>query len=305
MHLNQLMDLGAMLEPHTYRHTADRAEALHRLDRWARGPTGRPDLAYWLEKAVGHVHKIAWTARWASCGFPKVVIGHRLAASLMATRLAPDAAEAIRPPWTAYAVVLPTGLVPLRDRTANVERAADYLLVEREQDFSLVIAEVASSPFFIAGTSPSLVPPADASRDASDEWEGHSDYAPEARDHRTIDLAWRLVAGIEIELTDRSRVRVAGSGRPNKDREPRGESERTYVLTRQVVVDCRTAVRDRILGVRSSAPSVQVLVRGHWKWQPHGPENRQRKWIHVEGYWRGPEDAPIAVRPHEVGEPTQ
>jgi hypothetical protein len=300
MHLNQLMDLGAMLEPHTYRHTADRAEALHRLDRWARGPTGRPDLAYWLEKAVGHVHKIAWTARWASCGFPKVVIGHRLAASLMATRFAPDVAEAIRPPWAAYLVVLPTGLVPLVDRTANEERAADYLLVERDQSFSLVIAEVASSPFFLAGTAPSLAPFENGREDAAD-WEVYGEYAPEARDSRTIDLVWRLVAGIELELTDRARVRVTGNGSASRGRQPRGEPEGgTYVLTREVAVDCRAAIRDRILGLRPTAPSVQVLVRGHWKWQPHGPENQQRKWIHVEAHWRGPEDAPIAVRMHEV-----
>ncbi len=248
-----------------------------------------------------HVHKIAWTARWASCGFPQVVIGHRLAASLMATRFAPDVAEAIRPPWAAYVVVLPTGLVPLLDRTANEERAADYLLVERDQNFSLVIAEVASSPFFLAGTAPSLAPFENVREDARDDWEVFGEYAPEARDSRTVDLLWRLVAGIELELTDRARVRVAGKGSASRGRRPRGEPEgRTYVLTREVVVDCRAAIRDRIFGVRASAPSVQVLVRGHWKWQPHGPENHQRKWIHVEGYWRGPEDAPIAVRNHEL-----
>jgi hypothetical protein len=52
--------------------------------------------------------------------------------------------------------------------------------------------------------------------------------------------------------------------------------------------------------VRRIPPSVQCLVRGHWKRQPCGHELQDRKWIQIEPYWRGPEDAPIAVRSHRV-----
>lgn len=33
-----------------------------------------------------------------------------------------------------------------------------------------------------------------------------------------------------------------------------------------------------------------VRVQGHWKLQPHGPRNSERKRIFVHPYWRGPED---------------
>lgn len=33
----------------------------------------------------------------------------------------------------------------------------------------------------------------------------------------------------------------------------------------------------------------------------HGTGGLLRKWIHVEPYWRGGEDAPIAVKTHKVG----
>lgn len=41
--------------------------------------------------------------------------------------------------------------------------------------------------------------------------------------------------------------------------------------------------------------------RGHHKRQAHGTGGLLRKWIHVEPYWRGGEDAPIAVKTHKVG----
>ena len=65
-------------------------------------------------------------------------------------------------------------------------------------------------------------------------------------------------------------------------------------------VDVREAVRGFVAGTRRTAPAVQVLVRGHWKRQAHGPAMAQRKMIHIEPYWRGPEDAPIAVRGHKL-----
>lgn len=38
---------------------------------------------------------------------------------------------------------------------------------------------------------------------------------------------------------------------------------------------------------------VRTLVAGHWKQQPCGPKQSERKLIRVEPYWRGPLDAPI------------
>jgi hypothetical protein len=69
-----------------------------------------------------------------------------------------------------------------------------------------------------------------------------------------------------------------------------------------VTHDCRPWVREYVARgeVKRRAPGVQRLVRGHQKRQHHGPRNTLVKWIHVEPYWAGAEDAPIAVRSHRL-----
>jgi hypothetical protein len=73
--------------------------------------------------------------------------------------------------------------------------------------------------------------------------------------------------------------------------------QRHYRFTRSVVHDVRKAVRDHSLHGGKS-PTVQTVVTGHWKMQVHGVGRSERKRIFIEPYWRGPEDAPIALRPH-------
>lgn len=58
---------------------------------------------------------------------------------------------------------------------------------------------------------------------------------------------------------------------------------------------------DYVAGRRGGKLSTQHMVRGHYKMQRHGEGGAQRKWIHVEPYWRGDENAPIAVRSHVLG----
>lgn len=44
----------------------------------------------------------------------------------------------------------------------------------------------------------------------------------------------------------------------------------------------------------------RLLVRGHWRNQPYGPQSALRKLIFVEPYWRGPELADEVNKPYEV-----
>lgn len=44
----------------------------------------------------------------------------------------------------------------------------------------------------------------------------------------------------------------------------------------------------------------RLLVRGHWRLQPHGPQSSLRKLIFIEPYWRGPEMAVEVNKPYEV-----
>jgi hypothetical protein len=112
---------------------------------------------------------------------------------------------------------------------------------------------------------------------------------------RALSVVGRLIVGASIELDERkSEVRTSGGKKKRTAEEP---SAWTFKLTRDVRGDCRAWVGEYITGNRRSLV-VQSLVRGHHKSQPHGPGNALRKWIHIEPYWRGPEDAPVAMRAH-------
>jgi hypothetical protein len=93
------------------------------------------------------------------------------------------------------------------------------------------------------------------------------------------------------------------SKRASERRVRNGKLPTGYEFVVGTPVHVRTVdyVRDYIrLGARGTRGSrrVQTLVRGHWKHQPCGTGGTDRKFIHIEPYWRGPEDAPIAVRSH-------
>lgn len=45
---------------------------------------------------------------------------------------------------------------------------------------------------------------------------------------------------------------------------------------------------------------VRTLVSGHWKRQVCGPSFSERKWVHIQPYWKGPEQAPITNNRKEV-----
>jgi hypothetical protein len=167
----------------------------------------------------------------------------------------------------------------------------------------LVILGVTESSFFIVRTAETLAETLDEDMEI-DELGELGDYRAEARDARVLSAVARLVVGVELELRDRTNVREPRPARPKAGaRESSEPSARTYVLTRGVVVDCRDEVVSHLRGERRTAPKVQVLVRGHWRYQAHGPAHSQRKWLQIEPHWRGPEDAPIAVRKHAIGEP--
>jgi hypothetical protein len=123
-------------------------------------------------------------------------------------------------------------------------------------------------------------------------------------DQRACAIIGRLIVNTALAMSDprnvgeprqgrvRHRVNSAFSGRAAPE-----PASRTYVLGRdiQLSTDLRPELRRYLSGERSS-PSVQVLVSGHYKMQPHGPQNSLRKLIWREPYWRGPEDAPIPIR---------
>ncbi len=111
----------------------------------------------------------------------------------------------------------------------------------------------------------------------------------------------RLVICTELEMSDPERVAkptASKRGPKTGTTAPSG----VHRLLREVKVDCRASITAYISGERSAAPSVQTLVRGHFQRYHVGKGGAGIVWRQKEPYWKGPEDAPVAVRPHRLGD---
>ena len=317
---------GTLLWKHTYARTQDDHEVLtqclpsfHQLE-----PPERQEMTrLWFSTEEGLMLGQG-VAQWADQAFPLVQLaGHRYAAALMSTR--PPKDLDIRPPWKAFVIELPTGMLSTDDTTGRdvplthilVFTAKFYLSVEdygqpekRVQGWSLV----ATGPH---GTDlHRWRKTLDSFLDDGDFDEGDEDpfHFPSAlgvelneRDTRTLQLLTRVVINTCLVMSDpRAVQQVGGSSKARRARgNKRGEKEpifRTFRVGKPIKLDCRPAVASFLSGSRKRELSVQFLVRGHWRNQACGPGHTERRMTWIEPYWKGPEEAPINRRPHIVGE---
>jgi len=225
-------------------------------------------------------------AAWAECGFPMIEPGHKLAASLMATAIPDD--EDLIWPWRCFGVSIPPGLLVGSE-------APSFVIMLRRADTEEAIMLSFGEDTVRWDEEPKLAE--HSNPEFSGKIERLGAFFDSSVSNRMHVLVGRLVVGCCIEVSSYQPSRPGGSGTSSK----RGIPKQWVIkLGRPVKLDVREQVRSfsRGDGVK---PSVQVLVRGHWKQQPCGPRNTQRKWKQMEPYWRGPEDAPVLVRPTRVG----
>jgi hypothetical protein len=241
---------------------------------------------------------------WARYGFPSISLGARHAASLMATRVPLHHAEELRVPWNVWWLNIPTGLLTMPSQQTGRDLELNGLLVAAAPtgDFRVMICSPETLAC-ICTSSPARMASADAGDLSyqSEEVDIHTthDYTCSIRFRRIAGLAGRLIVGVMIELGVQHPALQQVSPTNSPPRTPRGEPKCTnFVLTRDVKIDCRQSIIEFVAGRSSNRPTVQVLVRGHWKRQSCGPRASERRWTFIEPYWRGPEDAPIAVREH-------
>lgn len=302
MSLDGLRDVGVVLLRAGVTRNGERlridGEAAEEIEREA------PGLVHQLATDAVVASIGAWAVEWARCGLPQIALGHKLAASLMSTSMSREAIEDLAPPWPAFAVLLPSPLL-----FGNAPGGArNEIRSAHAYWFDGALRVLATDEY---GNT--------FSTDALPQGEWCEDLEVDAmtyrfptmaklddEDGRMLHVLGRLVLGVAAELSSPeerrklqvSRARHAERGAGRASAEPQAW---TYVLGRAVKVDARASVVEYVeRGGR--APRVQSLVRGHWKRQVHGAGRAARKWIHVEPYWRGPEDAPIVVSPRRLGE---
>jgi hypothetical protein len=123
-------------------------------------------------------------------------------------------------------------------------------------------------------------------------------------DMRTARMAQRLVAGLLLAMqnTENFKDRAVEAKRSKNKRAPGSPAHRLIHVGRPLNIDLRPNIESYIrtgkTGTRRGGPpTVQVLVRGHYKRQAYGVGRLLRKVIWIEPFWRGPEEAIINVRP--------
>lgn len=228
---------------------------------------------------------VSYAFMWARNGFSSIQVPHKLAASLMTTSLSQELLSTeVRVPWDGFLFNVPSNI--LNDR--------EWLILTTAGGF--------------AATDGQMVIRHNASGDLSNILELETDKFQEGLDHFSgsalppIDqvtryslLISRLMVGVCLEIGYYRASEHTAEPYEHVRRDERNTS--VFRLTRPVQLDTRESVCNYIRG-GGTTPTVQSLVRGHWKRQPCGLDKTDRKLIHIEPYWRGPEDAPVAVRPH-------
>ncbi len=243
-------------------------------------------------------HDLYFALCWARCGLPQIVPTHRFAASMMATSVAADAVHDVIFPWYTFAVVIPNGLITVRSSSGREWQPESVWVYPNPQGGVAVVIRSDHSSIILrtVDTAADLALAASLDRFVEYGVPASEDKEISAWNERAMMMLYRLVLGVCVELDSPKHKIVIGNGRPVDKRAKRGEPKAwTFVLSRDVQVDCREWATRYLHGEDGTKRSVQTLVRGHHKRQAHGPGGELRKWIHVEPYWRGPDDAPIAV----------
>lgn len=243
---------------------------------------------------------VRFSLQWMRCGFPQVGMPHRLAASLMGTSISADLLQNVVYPWPAFAVLIPPGLVQIASAVAPWEPDAVWVFHAKDGRRVLVVRSKKNS--FIIRDADSVADLADDTGDIprfGDSLDEDASKAVSAHNERAMRLISRLVIGACIELDQPKHREVIGKGAPKQKPSRTAEPELwTFQITRDVKVDCRPWVKIYLSGKEGTKSSVRTFVRGHHKRHPFGKGSLERKWIHIEPYWRG--DGPIAVRTHRL-----
>ncbi len=237
-------------------------------------------------------------AAWFENAFATIEVDAALAASLACTSIPREYMADIRLPWRCVRIKVPAGVVGDTD--------SSILILQNKIRNDLVtmtsVGDRNTGGCISLGEEPTL-----AGFVETADWQWTADtlknYTPSENDDalaRAGAILHQIAAGVCIELATRP---VAGPPPARHSVSLRKKGPPTawvFKLRRSVSVDCRPALLEHIREGRNSI-KIQCLVRGHHKRQSHGPNGSLRKWIHIEPYWRGPEDAPIALRSHTIG----
>jgi hypothetical protein len=265
------------------------------------------------------VRQLVALARWAHFGFPQVTMGHKFTAALLVTNATEEAVNAAMPPFPAFIIEVPNGLLFITDpHTGEPDPVRRILLMKQVSDklpcgwtwSYTAYSEKGISLFRYGVSSLELLPawldgPELAGGRTRNDDKNFLSFEPSESDKRMTALIGRLIVNTCLAFSDPTKVKEVGPGHAQwksktasgKNRKSDQPITRTFQVGAPVKHDFREHIRNYIAGIKREV-TVQVLVTGFHRMQPHGPKQSLRKLIWVEPFWRGPEGAPIALRPH-------
>jgi hypothetical protein len=253
---------------------------------------------------------VQFAALWAVHAFQRITTSHTFAAALMCSDADRGALESIQKQWRAFMVVVPDGMLVIKGKDPQKDPHFDFgriLLASYEGRSRMILL---ATNIRTQDGSTVFVSTYDEAASFTDllMLEPDAELEKDDQSRRLMVMAKRLVAGLLLSLQHEPnfKAREVEAKPPSKKHREGEPAHRIVNVGRPLTVDCRDAVRRYIeegKGKRKgghgaySPPTVQVLVRGHWRQQPHGPRSSLRKRIWLEPFWRGPEGAIIQTRP--------
>jgi hypothetical protein len=266
-------------------------------------------------------------ALWVQEGMPKVVLGHKVAAALMASTAEGAALRYAEAPFRAFYIELPDNLL----RTDSDEIGG--VLVVRydagsnphgttDKDYGWAWIGFARTEEVVGGWGMTLreMQVYDLERERQMMTQRGFEFGEfgetiSEREKRLWGVIGRLIVGtmIYMHMGHGARRLQKTTWKPKYGRSQRPPERPIYEVRPNIQIDLRDDVLDYLEGRtkeedEESTPrgsyevKVRVKVRGHFKLQPYGPGASLRKLIFREPYWRGPEEGAVVIRSHMLGD---
>lgn len=236
---------------------------------------------------------LAWGRKWLDSSFARLEVGHKLAASLALTDVPGD--MDIFAPWETWSLVLPDGMFGVQRIWLN--GTVPWVAV--------VSGATSKTPYHSIGYIGECT-----FRDGG--WGIYGKPSCEQQDlwynERSRPAIYNLIRGACLALSNPEKFRKerrSNSRLKTTDGRlgPPDLQQARFLLSAPVRVDLRSHLRDVLSGKSGASPTVQFLVRGHWRNQPHGPRGSLRRQRWIEPFWKGPEDSRVLLRQHQIVEP--
>jgi len=306
--VKDLIKFGSNMHPHTYEgEGTDDKEALDRLTNSViSGTIENADMLKLLLTLPNEQCMIMWAARWVDQGCPRFVFDSKYASLLMSTDVGKEMLDKVVFPWKAFLIDMPDNLLTSDDDQGNshtFSRVFVQIMTDQFGDQVLNILATAPTGIQLWRHSVPLDLLTSCQSNGAFSWGFGQDC--NTRDHRIMNLLGRLIISMCVALSDPDNFHKQMPRKKSRKRKyistkypstPLPEVQ-TFVIGRPTKINCRPAIIEYIEGkTRRSSPTVQFLVRGHWRYQAYGPGRAKRKLIRIDPFWKGPEDAKILAR---------